>query len=573
MTIRLNVGSGPDKKSGWLNLDIVDGETIDIVADIDDLHEPLPMKDNTVSFMRMEHTLEHLRSPLPAFDELYRLAAPDCRLWVTCPYAYSEDAWADPTNVRPIIHRFFTYLAQPKYHSFDYGYSGDWQPIGCYFILWDAMLAEDLADKFKAESNEAIAAHFKKSPELVKEIGCDLIAIKPARVRDRSLMAGTRTLIKPPTFNFEAALGGLAPPQPANLKKKICLPRVRILGAAFTDEIPEAQEEDAIDERVNIVDTYSNAYVLGDKPLIIDAKGTLQKGGFSFANAWYLHDRVTLNQDKATVELGPVTEIGGEALLLGYSGHYGHFYTDLLDRIANIARVNYDSYILSHQVTAEYITLISGFLGISEHELEEKIVVPEHGGSVLVEKLDCPRIMGRKRKLSEHLPRRLREFKDRLGRREISHNIRNIHLHELDRIFISRKNAKKRRLYLSETDKNTLLNRKFTEIAPEEFSLEQQIEIFRRSRIIILPAGSECYNLLYCTAGAQVLVFMAEPYVEQNMDFLQTVRHICKSAGVELTLALCDVDGEAFGTSSLFDLDLQPKTDVVIEFLRRTGAM
>ena len=105
MTIRLNVGSGPDKKSGWLNLDIVDGETIDIVADIDDLHEPLPMKDNTVSFMRMEHTLEHLRSPLPAFDELYRLAAPDCRLWVTCPYAYSEDTFWD-RKIKDIVAEF-----------------------------------------------------------------------------------------------------------------------------------------------------------------------------------------------------------------------------------------------------------------------------------------------------------------------------------------------------------------------------------------------------------------------------------------------------------------------------------
>ena len=566
MTLRLNCGGGRSKDLGWMNLDIIPGEDVDIVCDLDRVADsPLPLKDDSISFMRMEHTLEHLHLPLPAFDELYRVAMPACRLWVSCPYGYSEDAWADPTHVRPIIHRFFTYLSQPKYYSFDYGYTGDWQAVASYFILWDDGIAAELSQTFKSKSNESISSYFKKNPELVREIGCDLMAIKPSRDRHKPLMAIPQLLIKGPDFDYKKSFGDPLPPQPDNLTRIRTLPSITISGREERSNLASTFEKENVNSRFNILDQYKNAVVLGTKPLVIDEEGCLQKGGFSFANAWYLHDRVKIEEDRAAVDLGIIEEVRGEALMLGYSGHYGHFYTDLLDRIANLARVDYDHYVVSDFLAEENLQMVALVLGIPAELLRTRLVQPHYDGGIKFEKLDCPRIMSNKRTISEGLATRLRALPDLLAPLAQLKDANLMSSLQEKGLFVSRQNAKKRKLHLAEIDKKLISESGLAEISPEDFSLSTQMQIFRHAWAVILPAGSECYNLLYCSPGTPVLVFIGDEYVKRNMDFLPYIRSLCQATALDLTVAVCDT---RVSECALHDRDLYARGEAVRQFLR-----
>jgi hypothetical protein len=63
--LRLNLGSGPNAKKGWINIDLFDRE-----ADLQlDLREPWPFPDKSVSHIYNEHVFEHfeLHDEVPHF--------------------------------------------------------------------------------------------------------------------------------------------------------------------------------------------------------------------------------------------------------------------------------------------------------------------------------------------------------------------------------------------------------------------------------------------------------------------------------------------------------------------------
>src|SRR5215210_631424 len=59
--LRLNLGSGPDVRAGWLNIDFM-GDA-DLLVD---LRRPLPLPDRSAELAYSEHTLEHLDYPTDA---------------------------------------------------------------------------------------------------------------------------------------------------------------------------------------------------------------------------------------------------------------------------------------------------------------------------------------------------------------------------------------------------------------------------------------------------------------------------------------------------------------------------
>lgn len=81
--IKLNVGSGPFKKEGFTNVDLLPGPNIDIVASAD----RLPFEDNSIGEILAEHLIEHLTNFQfnRTMAEWYRVLEPKGRLTIECP--------------------------------------------------------------------------------------------------------------------------------------------------------------------------------------------------------------------------------------------------------------------------------------------------------------------------------------------------------------------------------------------------------------------------------------------------------------------------------------------------------
>ena len=123
----LNLGCCRQILPHCINLDLSPGPGVDVVFDLEQCGTTqLPFEDNTFSYIHASHLLEHIRHPLPLMEELYRVAAPNCMMRVFGPHGASDDAYEDPTHVRPMYPGSFGYFSQPYYWRADYGYRGDW---------------------------------------------------------------------------------------------------------------------------------------------------------------------------------------------------------------------------------------------------------------------------------------------------------------------------------------------------------------------------------------------------------------------------------------------------------------
>ncbi len=171
---KLNVGCGRDVRKGWLNLDAVALPGVDLVFDLLECgNKRIPLPDNSVEEFQMSHILEHIPNALPLMEELYRLAKPDAICTVRVPYGSSDDAWADPTHVRPYFESTFNYFAQPWYWRADYGYRGDWQ-TGYILFAVDRV-------RFQGVDPELILTEIRSQRNVVIEMIVILQAIKPIR--------------------------------------------------------------------------------------------------------------------------------------------------------------------------------------------------------------------------------------------------------------------------------------------------------------------------------------------------------------------------------------------------------
>lgn len=175
--MKLHIGCGRDPKDGWINLDIAPGKGVDLVADLD--HDTLPIDDESVDEILGIHVIEHLARPMHVMSELYRIAKPDARLTLACPYGSSDDAWEDPTHVRPYFVGSWSVFAQPYHWRADYGYHADWQATDISIHLDHRVWSE-------GDAEQALAALMTQRNVAIQQV-VELHAIKPARPAKREL--------------------------------------------------------------------------------------------------------------------------------------------------------------------------------------------------------------------------------------------------------------------------------------------------------------------------------------------------------------------------------------------------
>jgi SAM-dependent methyltransferase len=108
--LKLNLGAGKSRMDGYLSVDEIAFDGIDVVAD---LRNPWPWGDNTVSDIHMSHVLEHFTGDerVHIFNEIYRVLIPDGKAYIITPHWSSQRAYGDFTHKWPPVCEFlYNYL-------------------------------------------------------------------------------------------------------------------------------------------------------------------------------------------------------------------------------------------------------------------------------------------------------------------------------------------------------------------------------------------------------------------------------------------------------------------------------
>ena len=119
---------------------------------------------------------------------------------------------------------------------------------------------------------------------------------------------------------------------------------------------------------------------------------------------------------------------------------------------------------------------------------------------------------------------------------------------EFKKIFIARK-SKLRELTNSRQIEKKMLDEGFQVILPEEFTFDEQVEIFANARVIFLATGAACTNLLFCRPGTQVRIFSSN---HSNAN-IYIFNQVANARGVELKFLLGQRKYQLTGTYGLHD--------------------
>ena len=120
---RINLGSGKDYKSGWLNLDVLERTEPDLLLDLaaplalplqaaSASAGPLRLEEGSIDLINANNVLEHV-ADLPALmGNCLRLLKLDGEFHIEVPYEHAPTAWQDPTHVRAMNENSWIYYSE-----------------------------------------------------------------------------------------------------------------------------------------------------------------------------------------------------------------------------------------------------------------------------------------------------------------------------------------------------------------------------------------------------------------------------------------------------------------------------
>lgn len=139
--MKLDIGCGPHKQSGWFGIDLHPYQGVDQVQDL--TRTPWDVPDSSCEEIQALQVIEHLPDLRAFFMEIHRVAADGCRVTLTTPHYSSHNSWADPTH----IHHLSVAFCKP----FTDGYLADQMPgfrvvreritFGAFLWTWPGRLA------------------------------------------------------------------------------------------------------------------------------------------------------------------------------------------------------------------------------------------------------------------------------------------------------------------------------------------------------------------------------------------------------------------------------------------------
>ena len=105
---KLNLCSGLTRYEDYTNVDKHKTSYTDMVVNLEQV--PWPFETSSVDEVNLTHVLEHITNQISFMNELYRIMAPNGKVYYRGPHARSSGAWQDPTHTRPLPEEWFTYF-------------------------------------------------------------------------------------------------------------------------------------------------------------------------------------------------------------------------------------------------------------------------------------------------------------------------------------------------------------------------------------------------------------------------------------------------------------------------------
>lgn len=145
--LKLDLGSGKNKRAGFLGVDRRKFAETDVVADLTD---PWPWADNSVEEINMSHVLEHFTGleRVHIFNEMYRVLIPGGKASIITPHWASNRAYGDFTHCwPPVSEMLYFYVAKSWRDVNAPDNDAEWNPEGyrCDFdVTWGYGLRQDL---------------------------------------------------------------------------------------------------------------------------------------------------------------------------------------------------------------------------------------------------------------------------------------------------------------------------------------------------------------------------------------------------------------------------------------------
>lgn len=162
----LHLDGGREYIPGWINAGSGAGR-FDMSFDLQHARgQRLALDDGVLDGIHLSHVLEGVRDAQALFEELYRAARPDAKLFVRVAHGARDDAWRDDAQQRVWTEGSFAHLAQPVQPEAS-AYRGDWSVESIRLVA-----------ATRASVDELLATR-----NAVHEMVVELRAVKPARAR------------------------------------------------------------------------------------------------------------------------------------------------------------------------------------------------------------------------------------------------------------------------------------------------------------------------------------------------------------------------------------------------------
>lgn len=168
--IKLDIGCGKNKKEGFIGVDSIAFDGVDIVAN---LTEHWPWEDDSVEEINMSHVMEHFTAKERVFvvNEMYRVMKVGAKASVATPYWCSNRAYGDFTHQWPPVSEMWYYYLSKEWRKVNAPHNDiEYNPDGysCDFdCTWGYTLHQQIIPKSQEAQVYALTFYKEAAQDLL----------------------------------------------------------------------------------------------------------------------------------------------------------------------------------------------------------------------------------------------------------------------------------------------------------------------------------------------------------------------------------------------------------------------
>lgn len=176
--LRLDLGCGPNKRTGFVGVDSIAFPGVDVVTD---LRGPWPWKDGTVAEVHCSHFVEHLTAieRVHFVNELQRVLMPSRKVngvnvegfaTIICPHWASCRAYGDPTHQWPPVSEFWFYYLSKEWRATNAPHTDAANMPGGFACDFEASWGYSVHPQIQARSQDAQQFAFAFYKEAIQDL-------------------------------------------------------------------------------------------------------------------------------------------------------------------------------------------------------------------------------------------------------------------------------------------------------------------------------------------------------------------------------------------------------------------